>query len=362
MECQKLLNDSNDVKLTLAGSRLNIKYENNGDRVVVFKNRHSNDGSLLSRECNGLILRNKTWDVIAYPVPPLLLVKVPDEVYNNCTVYDANDGTTVMLYYYNNKWRLSTNRAYEVNNLKQYGTSLSFMDAFLESVKQYNLALDDLDTELSYTIGFHNSVYHPFGNENKAWLISIFAKDGTEKDIDIGLPTQRKVNISVDLINSNSTSSMDKFIENGDVCLGYIIQDNSTKVRYLVESKLLKVIRNMYYNNHINKVLATYPLYSKENYVCLDSAIRKSTVFTKIFPQFIEKYTYCQEYITKLNDSVIDIINNPKAPNQDPIGKAILDDILKLVSMNNIKSHMDIIYDYITSKDRRHELYNIMFS
>jgi hypothetical protein len=360
MECQKLLNDSNDIKLTLGKSRLNIKYERDGDRVVIFKNRHTNDGSYLSRECNGIILQNETWDVIAYPPPPLLLLKVPNDVYSNCTIYDANDGTTVMLYYYNNKWRLSTNRAYEVNNLKPYGTSLTFMEAFLESVNQYNLSLDDLDTELSYTIGFHNNIFHPFGGENKAWLISIFAKDGTEKNIDIGLPKQREVDISVDLINFNVACAMDNYLDNGTVCLGYIIQDNSTKVRYLIESKLLKVIRNMYYNNHINKTLAMNPSYTKENYVCLDSVLRKSNIFTKIFPQFTEKCVFLTNYIDKLVKSIIDIVNN-NTQKPDPIGKSILDNMLKIISMDNIKSHQDIIYDFITSKDRRSELYNIIF-
>tara|TARA_A100001015_G_scaffold317155_1_gene433328 strand:- start:16 stop:840 length:825 start_codon:yes stop_codon:yes gene_type:complete len=208
--------------------------------------------SSFNRSCKfkyvGVILglENNKYRIISYqPKPPLNqfrrnnVVEVMNREQKQIRIIQATDGTTVTLYWLNNKWVISTHRGYEVNNLKWMGYTYQYLlDDVLSSYM--NFSYDKLNKNKCYTIGFKHSFNHPFLEgkkdikyiEKKAWFIqsidinrfNLDTSSCVTYDEDIGLPLQRTVPfMDLRTLYIKANNAYNNYIKNGNVNYGYII-------------------------------------------------------------------------------------------------------------------------------------------
>ncbi len=188
-------------------------------RVIFIANRFkSNFNNPISFECNGLIAEydksKEEYKVLVIPIELFnsqQLVKEEIEYhYNNNAykLYKVYDGTIINLYYYNNSWRISTNKAYDATNLI-FIDNKTYLDVLNEIIVQYpNFNFNNLDINKCYTMCFKYEKFHPFienihFNHNKLiFLQSIdMNKFNTHQKLhineveDIGLPISQQYNI-----------------------------------------------------------------------------------------------------------------------------------------------------------------------
>ncbi len=261
-------------------------------------------------ECNGLIIGldkdSGKLRVLVYPMPYLnnkiseKKLTYPKEEYD---VFHAEDGTIFNLYYFNDRWVISTVRGLDMNKIEKYGVSyVDMIDHCSNEVLGYSW--DELTTKLSkskcYTFGFKHENMHKFipsklnGKANHLWFVrSVNTKTGvvsTELKIR-NFPSQRRVeldsidinelkkraeesykkyiniNINIDDTNNNTNNdpniTRDTVIDNkselDDFCLyGYIIRPKKhsyNKSSLLIESSLMTEIKNILYNDeYINSL------------------------------------------------------------------------------------------------------------
>ncbi len=160
----------------------NIMFKYNDSRGILYSNRYLLNSDSIARYCNGLVVELDTWEILAHSSPTLALNYNMNEIEKHFSEYSvtrARDGTTVVLYWWNDQWRMATGRAIEVNTLKQFGIDDTYINLFNEAVKSYDFSFDCLDKTKSYVVGFCHPKMHPFNDKPDAWIINIYRKDGT---------------------------------------------------------------------------------------------------------------------------------------------------------------------------------------
>lgn len=124
-------------------------------------------------ECNGIVLHcdhsmETPWRLLVKPLPNatktcLSIAQIGKYFQSGAyDVYETLDATIVNLYF-DNQWRLSTNKAYDASNLCFCG-SRTFLDVFNEIAlyNNQNFSFDKLDTNNTYTIAIRFEEFHIF--------------------------------------------------------------------------------------------------------------------------------------------------------------------------------------------------------
>lgn len=198
-------------------------------RVMLTTDRlRANFDRELSHQCNGIILRWPTLEILAIPPQVINVNAKLSAVFNiveraknaaepDVSVYEINDGTTVCLYYYDGpttrwagretmsqairnaeealatpvpevqekpaveklidvpeikstpRWCLGSANGFEVNNLKM--NQETYMDALL---RVSGIKLANLDKTKCYSIGFRSHDFHPLLDDpERAWMIQV---------------------------------------------------------------------------------------------------------------------------------------------------------------------------------------------
>lgn len=329
-------NELSEYRMMLIGNRFKSDFKN----PIIF-------------ECNGAIVsysrKTNTWKTLVIPTELFNSQQVCKKELNShikneeYSLYRVYDGTIVNLYFYNESWRISTNKAYDATNL-----------CFIEN-KTYNNILEELFTyypdfninrlniKKCYTICFKYNKYHTFvdnnfENQNKLILIQSVDMDqfnNNKKVIinyedDIGIPVSKKYTIHGDYtlknINNilyNEINRYKKFnkASNYEPNFGLILRShnfNKTKEysNILLESNLMSKIRNILYNHSFAKKLNYFDKLSNsdtlidKNYYNMQDLINLNrflvgkdlTLYLLLFPQFklnIDNYNNFLKNLTK---------------------------------------------------------------
>jgi hypothetical protein len=326
-------------------------------RVMFIANRFKSDFSNpISFECNGIIAEyNKkmnTYKALVIPVQLFnsqKLIKTEIERFytsNQYELYKVHDGTLINLYYYNNSWRISTNKAYDANNLI-FVNDKTYEDVLHEIMELYpSFQLKNLDTNKCYTLCFKYEPFHPFieneflpvnkltfiqsvnlpeFNDNNKLIIS--------EDEDIGLPINKKYDLNqfknlhavLDYLNNEiNRYKHEHHLEMYEPVFGLILRSKNFKTtknysNILLESNLMTKIRNLIYNHTFTKKLHFYDVLTKNNgtnlsinknyYNMLDLISLKVfltkkdiNLFITLFPQYrqvLKNYETIFKYITR---------------------------------------------------------------
>lgn len=329
--------------------------ENHTSRIMFIANRFkSNFDNPMSFECNGLIAEyNKSTNNYKFLVVPIplfnsqKLIKSEIEYHYNLNeykLYKVYDGTIINLYYYNNEWKISTNKAYDANNLI-FINNKTYKDILLEILTYYpEFSFDVLDKNKCYTLCMKYYLYHPFieninMNNNKLIFlqsVDMFEFNNNKKLIineseNIGLPISQQYDISQfesltsiynSLNNEITRFKKEKSSPNYEPIFGIILRSKNffqTKnySSILLESNLMSKIRNLIYNHTFTKKLHFYNVLDKfnnmeinKNYYNMINLISLKVFLTKkdmnlfmlLFPEFkpiMKMYDYMLKYMTK---------------------------------------------------------------
>lgn len=267
-----------------------------------------------SRNCQfkyaGVIIENnKVVSVSNKPPMSQYNRKMIAENFKDSVVYSANDGTTITLYYWNNKWIISSHRGYDISNYTRLSlggkeASKTYKECLDEVLSKYNFTYDNLDKNKCYTLGFRHPELQPFDGDNmSAWFIqSVDLKKYNRGDSNYIttssplLPNQTPLNINLDDIFKKSKNSYANYCEKGIINYGYIIKNNSKM--YIIESSLLSKIRKTFYSTKFNKFPKNNRVFHIILYFFLDA--KYYNIFKKLFPQYLPLFNKIEEKINIL--------------------------------------------------------------
>jgi hypothetical protein len=295
-------------------------------RFILFViNKTNANISPLHSEANGIIIQFDSdntdcqWSTLVTPTQVLLNVynkQTLTKNIKNYTIELAHDGTIVSLYYYNSKWRISTARGIEVNDVlwmsnKTYATIIN------EVLTKYELTLDCLDISKYYTFGFHHPDFHPFTEEINAWNITTpglnaatISAFSTHQSVQFA-PNYSREKI-VDMIFSKNSYSLKNYVEKKEIHYGYILR-SGTKNLFL-ESALYSSIKKIYYVKPRPESDSKYELMNsiiqrqmlqvnyRNMYVVLRAYMdyRIKYVALSLFPKFKEMYDEFDKFFNEL--------------------------------------------------------------
>jgi hypothetical protein len=347
--------------------------------LTVNKRKDSDFNNPMIRECNGLVLnyKNTKWTPLVIPIPMFNLNKISmkrlgdlfkSNVYD---IYNANDATIINLYYYEDKWRLSSTNGYDITNLIMINNE-TYWDIFtkiMKNCKHFNL--DAISKLKSYSLNLRYSKFHIF-NESKynsknkkidynSYIILLQSVNRETLEINkfdnIGIPIQQPI-IVKDNINTllnyakHAYSKYEKNIKNTiykyKPLYGFILRAKNNNVNgeyqnIYIESSLMKIIKNGIYKNsdlltddNTNLVLSLY----------LDRS--NSIRYQNILLQFNEEFKKIESILNNIVDIVYIIIN--KLPQTQENYSSDIKSFIDIILNNNNFKQLPINNECIIDK------------
>lgn len=258
-------------------------------------------------------------------------------------VVPVSDGTTITLYWYQDRWVYSTIGSYDFGPMSWSGT-VTHGDIIEDVFEKCNFDVQKLDRTRCYTIGFKGSS-HPFleGGVDpifKMWFIRSVNVGGInevvnliqeEKDADdektytfaefestdddVGIPLQEVSEISLDDVIAKNNTAYDTYVKTGEVNLGYIVYTGGWS--YLMDSDLYRYVRCIFYDapvpgsrkerrrgNHSNVTM--YPI-DRQKFCILHAVLSKrhSAIFLTLFPQFKDDVDHIKTSLQNIHKSMV---------------------------------------------------------
>ena len=305
---------------------ITMHYENKEKGRIILSTTYdqSDFSNPLCRKSNGIIVQfdftNEKPDFKIIARPPggfnfrpkmQRLVKLKGKY----KIYKARDGTTITLYYYDNKWTIATTRGYDVSNFN-WLSSKNYTQVFEDVIKEctnftsFDEFTDQLDKNCSYTIGFSHPDYQPFNNKYDLWFIVSYStvtnKYSYNSTIEY-IPNQEELEEeSFKTLFTNSKNALEKWRTDNDVNFGYILRSTSPNVKdysdVLIESSLMRSIRNIFYNTGVVRSNAVKNHKDRIRYIAFSSFmnIRNAKLFTELFPKYKHYYNEFEKLIQKI--------------------------------------------------------------
>jgi hypothetical protein len=301
----------------------------------------------------------------------------------NSTVIDAQDGTMVTLYHRpygcasgdtdskrGDGWVISTTKGYEVNTYKCGISDRTYQDVLGEALAQYpSFSYDKLDTTKCYTLLFQHPDTHVFSKYCKQYVsddppkprvwcvrvVDMYKFNNCEKDyvvtgVDIGIPYQDEYSMtSINKLRDCSRDALTRYLKEGHINYGYVITNNSTGQRYIMESSLMRTIRHIFYSSRYKDLQGIHdPLAYIAIDVMLDSKQEEYEFIQYLLPEMTKK-------ITDLIDKLVDIMVGYKHGASIPVTR------IEQVAYNLHKS-FPITPDAHANKDVRTLLHAFMYN
>lgn len=178
-ECLK-----NQGSLEFLEKTLKIKYLKHSDLPLVILNYNHIDSPKfdpIACECRGLVLDTNNWSLVARSFPRFFnWGEHPDGMkkfdFNNFTVESKEDGSLILIYFFNGKWMVNTRGSF-ANDLMQF-TNFTWQQAICNSLQLS--CLQDLDKFLDRSLTYVCEFVSPwnkvvkFYKSPKLFLLSAF--------------------------------------------------------------------------------------------------------------------------------------------------------------------------------------------
>jgi len=130
---EKNIVDVNSLKEFICKEEYKLKSKEDDNLIVIYNDQFSNIDDELVRFFNGVIIDKSTLKVVCYTFDKCL---EENNIHQNLintevTVQPVYEGTLVRVYYYNNKWNISTKKMIDAYNSK-WASNKSFGEMFAE--------------------------------------------------------------------------------------------------------------------------------------------------------------------------------------------------------------------------------------
>lgn len=279
------------------------------DKRILFKYSQINsDFSLeIVKEARGLILEDKTWNVICYPFKKFFNY---GEIYadkidwETAIVTSKEDGTLIKIYYYDGKWRVGTNSTIDAVDAELSAPPYhNFRELFDVAAKNSNFDFDRLDPHYTYLMELcsrFNTIVVPY-NETK--LFHIGTRDNRtfqEVEVDIGVEKPRTFKLS-SLDDCIAMAATFDFTQEGFVC-----RDK--------DYHRIKIKGEDYLRAH---------RLANNNSITLERAI--DLIRTNEISEFISYFPHYKEYIQEVQEKYYTLINRFKWERMEAINHLYLE-------------------------------------
>ncbi len=367
-----------------------IKTSYNED-LVIFSALHTAKNSmnnLYIQECNGLVLERDSWEPIAVP-PRTLRFTIDTEASNKFLhqglyhVYKAQDGTCFNMYYYNNKWNISTARGYSMDDVK-WNADKTYREIICECLEKIGLTWETFTSQLNirncYSFGFRHPSMQKFreGGEvdiYRLWFIQSVCLDVADpkylwsSDISplVIIPNQELHPSTVGNLRELyklSRAALQNYFDKKEVCYGFIlrsvnIDQTGEHSDLFIESSLLRQIRRTWYENNIIEQCHKSG-WNKETAITMHAFLDVANYenFTKLFPEYdCKKY---EEYLSDLSKAMALKTASGAVPNDLPVeckysdlADVFLQTFKVRIDMKNYEQDavQKIYYDYLRHTD-----------
>jgi hypothetical protein len=303
------------------------------DELIILKSS-KNIFNTYTQECNGLILEKENYDPIVVPSRRLRTQYNIEEINKFLQlglykIFLVEDGTTINLYY-RNEWIISTFRGINMNNVKWDLNKKTYLEMFKECLEQYNLTWElftnALEKKYSYTFGFKHPDIHKFKEGNntfiyKIWFIQYVNLDknsenylwSNEESPILIIPSQKQLKERIDNVKylmTKCNNSLNNFVQNKEICYGFILRTvnfeaTGTHSDILIESSLMKSIKDYWYNTDLNVHCANKNL-PKDKIIVLDAFLSDSKSFIHLFPE----YTILHQKYNQIINTLAEYVTN----------------------------------------------------
>lgn len=194
--------DNWEELLTSPPYSLSIKRK---DTRILFKySQIDSDFSLeIVREARGLILEDKTWNIVCYPFKKFFNYgeAYADEIdWESARIFEKVDGSLIKVYYYNGKWRFGTNSTIDANDAELSAPPYeTFMELFDVAADVCGLDYDKLDPHYTYIFELrspYNKVVVPYEDIR---IVHIGTRNNItyeEVEVDIGIEKPKQYMLS----------------------------------------------------------------------------------------------------------------------------------------------------------------------
>ena len=196
------------------------------DTRILFKySQIDSDFSLeIVREARGLILEDKTWNVVCYPFKKFFNYgeAYADEIdWKSAKVTSKEDGSLIKIYFYNGEWRVGTNSTIDAEDATLNSPYYkNFMELFDVAADNCNFDFDKLNPNYTYLMELcscHNTIVVPY-NEPKLFHIGTRNNITCEEvEVDIGIEKPKEWALS-SLNDCIAMAATFDFTREGFVC------------------------------------------------------------------------------------------------------------------------------------------------
>ncbi len=171
---ENFIQQSDNTNTTINITNTTSNNSNNSYRIILINGKKINNGTSVYQECNGLILEYNTienqYKVLCLPLKISNVVNFNNVNNNlkkkmcNYNVHKIYDGTVIHLYFYNNEWKISSHKGYDVTNKVFYIYTYKYIFDSIIKEKYPSFTYDMLDKNKSYTFCFKYDKYHIFNS------------------------------------------------------------------------------------------------------------------------------------------------------------------------------------------------------
>ncbi len=282
-------NDFAELKKTLKKQyALQVKVKDNLYNVNIKKNKININPEV--DECNGLILEQNTNKVVCNIFP--VVKEYPDsykyENFNDLIIEEAIDGTLIKLFYYDNQWKVATNRCIDANTAF-WISNQSFYDLFMDAAKNINFA--HLNKNYSYAFILQHPKNRNVTKYNKLNLVYIYSYDNenkkevTDEYLSFMNRPKRYIFESWDeMMESLETMEYSKE--------GYMVYDSNRRITKIVNPNF-KMVKDMKGNtpDMVYRCLVLYKL-------------GKMDEFLKYYPEYTHNFNYIKTFLYNLSNKI----------------------------------------------------------
>lgn len=334
-----------DINLVLNSHDLVCHYEKTNERkspngmlrLILRIKKNNNVHPLVYYYCNGCVIDTIKWKVVSMPPMTFNKRQMPTliESYFKQKLYDVIkviDGTVVTIYYFNNRWNISSSNNYDISPCYWMG-NLTYAEVIYDLLKRLypnaieqngvtlidniSLQFSKLQKNKSYTIGFRHHNFHPLLDDpERMWNIQITNLDNGNVEYNHGLkgiPNQQVITAvdSLDqLFHLNKVNTMDivKAENNGVYNYGYILRSKNIEAtkeysNIILYSTLLKGIKKSIYEYSSDYIKQYINHENRFEYIALKNFFNKieRNDIIQLYPQMIERY---KVYSQCINDAI----------------------------------------------------------
>lgn len=305
---KKYINDYNLVKFDDLYDKIS-KIENlnirQNDNLYLLKYNRKNNTDLKDdfknypflKECRSIILEKNSNKIISQS----LSFKDEEDIFidkidwNECVVEESVDGTLINLYYYNDKWNISTRGTLDANCF--WNTTKTFYTLFNEAAEFQKLNYDLLNKDFCYSFVLCHPESRNITKYSNPCLVHILSRNLVnleESDEEIGI---RKPNIFKILnLNKLNLHSYDELLES----LNYLDYQIEGYMLYSRDRKYRCKLRGKQHLELIS-IKGNEPFIEKR---LIELKDEKNSRFLHYFPEYTEKNNKINEVFNLFTNSI----------------------------------------------------------